>query len=97
MIIDNSASERARRPSTIGRKNWEFMNTIRGAKASAVIYSVLETARLNNQSSYYYVDHLLTELPKLRYENGNIDTAGLDQLLPWSDTLPEQCCKPRRK
>ena len=54
------------------------MNTIRGAKASAVIYSVVETARLNNLSSYYYVDHLLTELPKLRDENGNIDTASLD-------------------
>lgn len=94
--IDNSASERAIRPFTIGRKNWEFMNTIRGAKASAVIYSVVETARLNNLSSYYYVDHLLTELPKLRDENGNIDTASLDQLLPWSKTIPEQCRKPRR-
>jgi len=81
----------------IGRKNWEFMNTIRGAKASAVIYSVVETARLNNLSTYYYVDHLLTELPKLRDENGNIDTASLDHLLPWSETLPDNCRKPRRK
>ena len=63
------------------------MNTIRGAKASASIYSIAETARLNNLSSYYYVDHLLTELPKLRDENGNIDTACLDHLLPWSETL----------
>ena len=86
--IDNSAAERSIRPFTIGRKNWEFMNTIRGTKASAVIYSVVETARLNNLSSYYYVDHLLTELPKLRDENGNIDAASLDQLLPWSETLP---------
>lgn len=95
--IDNSADKRSIRPFTIGRKNWEFMNTIRGAKASAVIYSVVETARLNNLSSYYYVDHLLTELPKLRDENGNIDTASLDQLLPWSETLPDNCRKPRRK
>ena len=95
--IDNSAAERSIRPFTIGRKNWEFMNTIRGAKASAVIYSVVETARLNNLSTYYYVDHLLTELPKLRDENGNIDTASLDHLLPWSETLPDNCRKPRRK
>ena len=95
--IDNSAAERSIRPFTIGRKNWEFMNTIKGAKASAVIYSIVETARLNNLSSYYYVDHLLTELPKLRDENGNIDTASLDHLLPWSETLPENCRKLRRK
>ena len=54
-----------------------------------MIYSVVETARLNNLSSYYYVDHLLTELPKLRDENGNIDTASLNQLLSWSETLPD--------
>jgi hypothetical protein len=94
--IDNSAAERSIRPFTIGRKNWEFMNTIRGAKASAVFYSAVETERLNNLSSYYYADHLLTELPKLRDENGNIDTASLDHLLPWSETLPDNCRKPRR-
>ncbi len=95
--IDNSASERAIRPFTIGRKNWEFMNTVKGATASAVIYSVVETARLNNLSSYYYVNHLLTELPKLRDKNGNIDTTSLDHLLPWSETIPDICRKPRRK
>ncbi len=57
------------------------MNTVKGATASAVICSVVEIARLNNLSSYYYVDHLLTELPKLRDKNGNIDTASLDHLL----------------
>lgn len=95
--MDNSASERAIRPFTIGRKNWEFMNTIKGAEASALIYSVVETARANHLNVYYYVEHLLTELPKLRDEKGNIDTAGMDQLLPWSESLPERCRKPRRK
>ncbi len=73
------------------------MNTIRGAKTSAVIYSAVETARLNNLSSYYYITHLLTELPKLRDKNGNIDTVSLDQLLPWSQTLSDNCRKLRRK
>jgi hypothetical protein len=95
--MDNSASERAIRPFTIGRKNWEFMNTIKGAEASALIYSVVETARANHLNVYYYVEHLLTELPKLRDEKGNIDTAGMDHLLPWSELLPERCRKPRRK
>ncbi|WP_022753273.1 IS66 family transposase, partial [Butyrivibrio fibrisolvens] len=95
--MDNSASERAIRPFTIGRKNWEFMNTIKGAEASALIYSVVETARANHLNVYYYVEHLLTELPKLRDEKGNIDTAGMDHLLSWSELLPERCRKPRRK
>jgi hypothetical protein len=95
--MDNSASERAIRPFTIGRKNWEFMNTIKGAEASALIYSVVETARANHLNVYYYVEHLLKELPKLRDEKGNIDTAGMDHLLPWSELLPERCRKPRRK
>ena len=96
--IDNSASERSIRPFTIGRKNFVMINTIKGAKASAIIYSIVQTAKLNNLSTYYYLDHLLTELPKLcaKSQKGNIDTASLDQLLPWSETLPENCRKPRR-
>ena len=96
--IDNSASERSIRPFTIGRKNFVMINTIKGAKASAIIYSIVQTAKLNNLSTYYYLDHLLTELPKLcaKSKKGNIDTASLDQLLPWSETLPENCRKPRR-
>ncbi|SFU96456.1 IS66 family transposase [Butyrivibrio sp. M55] len=94
--IDNSLSERSIRPFTIGRKNWVIINTPRGAKASAVIYSIVETAKLNGLVPFYYFDHLLTELPKLCDENGNIDTAKLDHLLPWSKSLPDICRKPRR-
>lgn len=63
--IDNSASERSIRPFTIGRKNFVMINTVKGAKASAIIYSIVQTAKLNNPSTYYYLDYLLTELPKL--------------------------------
>ncbi len=94
--MDNSASERAIRPFTIGRKNWVLINSVKGAKASAVIYSLVETAKLNNLNVYRYLEHLLTELPELADEKGNIDTAKLDPLLPWSDQLPAQCHKPRR-
>ena len=58
------------------------MNTIKGAEASALIYSVAETARANRLNVYFYLEHLLTELPKFRDEKVNIDTAGIDQLLP---------------
>lgn len=96
--MDNSASERAIRPFTIGRKNWVLINSVRGARASAVIYSLVETAKLNGLNVYRYMEYLLTELPKLADDNdkGNIDTEKLAPLLPWSDQLPAQCQKKRR-
>lgn len=94
--MDNSASERAIRPFTIGRKNWVIIDSIKGARASAVVYSIVETAKLNNLNVYYYLDYLLTELPEMTDQDGNIDTAKIKQLLPWSDQLPERCHKPRR-
>lgn len=66
---------------------------MRGASASAVIYSLVETARLNGLNVYRYMEHLLTELPKLADDKGNIDTEKLEPLLPWSDQLPAQCQK----
>lgn len=91
--IDNSACERAIRPFTVGRKNWMFINTVKGAEASATVYSVVETAKANNPNVYKY---LFTELPKYRDENGNIDPSKLDPLLPWAAELPESVHKPRR-
>ena len=94
--IDDSASERAIRPFTIGRKNWVLIDSIKGAQASADIYSIVETAKANNLNPYYYMDYLLTELPKYCDEDGNIDTDKMDPLLPWADELP-QCCKNKRR
>ena len=94
--IDDSASERALRNFTIGRKNWVTINTVRGAQASAVIYSITETARANHLNVYYYIKHLLTELPQLIDENGNIEQRMLEPLMPWSRTLPSDCYSKRR-
>ncbi len=94
--IDDSASERALRNFTIGRKNWMTINTIRGAQASAVIYSITETARANNLNVYYYIRHLLTELQQLVDENGNIEQSVLEPLMPWSKILPADCYRKRR-
>jgi hypothetical protein len=94
--IDNSASERSIRTFCIGKKNWMFHNTANGASASALIYSISETAKLNNLRPYHYFKYILTELPKLCDEKGNIDPAELDYLLPWSESLPGECRKPRR-
>ena len=54
------------------------------------------TAKLNNLRPYYYFKYILTELPKLCDEKGNIDPAKLDYLMPWSETLPEEYRKPHR-
>ena len=94
--IDNSASERALRNFTIGRKNWVTMYTPRGAEASAIIYSITETARANNKNVYYYIKYLLEELLKKMDDNGNIADEQIEPLMPWSDTLPAECQSKRR-
>ena len=95
--MDNSASERSIRPFTIGRKNWLFNNTIRGAQASAAIYSVVETAKANNLKPYYYMNYLLEEMPEMIDSNGNIHDDDLEKLMPWSKELPDECHKPAAK
>ena len=92
--IDNSASERAIRPFTVGRKNWQLIDTINGAKASAIIYSIVETAKANNLKPYEYLKHLLTEIPQ-RLDQKTSECS-LNDLLPWSDSIPD-CCRLKTK
>lgn len=94
--IDDSASERALRNFTIGRKNWMTINTVRGAQASAVIYSITETARANGLNVYYYIKYLLEQLAELIDDQGNIEQSELEPLMPWSKTLPTDCYSKRR-
>lgn len=91
--MDNSASERSIRTFCIGKKNWMFHDSVVGAESSAIIYSISETAKLNNLRPYYYFKHLLAELPKMVDENGNMDDTHLDKLLPWAEELPDECRK----
>ena len=93
--IDNSASERAIRPFCIGKKNWILINSEKGARASARAYSIAETAKANNLKPYKYFEYLLTELPQRVYEDGSINPAELDDLMPWSDSIPDDCKKSR--
>ena len=95
--MDNSASERSIRPFTIGRKNWLFNNTIRGAEASAAIYSVVETAKANNLKPYYYMNYILEKLSEMIDLEGNLQEANLEKLMPWSEEIPEECRKSAAK
>lgn len=83
--IDNNASERAIRGFCIGKKNWQMIDTIHGAKSSAIIYSIVETAIANNLKPFDYVQHLLEEMPKHMDDR---DCSFLENLLPWSEKLP---------
>lgn len=83
--IDNNASERAIRGFCIGKKNWQMIDTIHGAKSSAIIYSIVETAKANNLKPFDYVQHLLEEIPKHMNDR---DCSFLEDLLPWSEKLP---------
>jgi len=78
--IDNNRAERAVKPFVIGRKNWMFSNTTRGATASAELYSIIETAKANGIEPLKYFRLLLEELPKRK----NGDT--VEDLMPWKVT-----------
>ena len=86
--MDNNFAEQAIRPFTIGRKNFVLIDSSNGARASAVIYSLVETAKANQLNVYQYFELLLTEIPK-HMDDKNLSF--LDDLLPWSPTVQEKC------
>jgi transposase len=89
--MDNNAAEQSIRGFCIGKKNWVMIDTVAGAKSSAIIYSIAETAKANNLKPYDYFEYLLTEIPK---HLDDTDRNFLDDMLPWSPNLPVNCRKP---
>ena len=90
--LDNSQAERSIRNFVISRKNFVLIDTLTGAEASAIMFSMSETAKANGLKPYNYFEHLLTELPKHMKDNSR-DMRFLDELLPWSRSLPESIRK----
>ena len=86
--MDNNLAEQAIRPFTIGRKNFVIINTDHGAKASAMLYSLVETAKANNLNTYKYFEMLLTIIPQHMDDK---DLKFIDALLPWSPLVQEKC------
>ena len=81
--IDNNRVENAIRPFTIGRKNWLFSNSVRGAKASANLYSLIETAKANDVEPHGYLKQVFAKIPNVSsYDD-------VDELLPFS--LSQDC------
>lgn len=85
--ISNNRAENAIRPFVTGRKNWLFSDTQRGAKASALVYSIIESAKANQLNPYMYLVFLLTKLPSLK----ELTSESLKPFLPWSSDLPTWC------
>ena len=96
--LDNNLTERTIRSFTVGRRNWMTIDTVSGAKSSAVIYSLVETAKENGLNPYAYFKYLLTELPKLKeFNSDQEESAAMERLLPWSSELPAECHKRGRQ
>jgi transposase len=76
--IDNNPCENAIRPFVVGRKGWLFADTPAGAHASAVIYSLIETAKANDQEPYAWLRYVLERLPMAK------TVADMEALMPWN-------------
>ncbi len=86
LTIDNNMAENSIRPFVIGRKNWLFSGTAEGAKASALLYSLIETAKANKLESYAYLRYIFETLPVISLqENYKV-------LLPWNVTTEQLAC-----
>ena len=82
--LSNNRAERSIKPFVIGRKNWLFSCTPKGAEASSIIYSMIETAKENELKPYEYLQHIFKTMP-------NISEERYSDLLPWSESLPAEC------
>ena len=88
LSIDNLAAERALKNFAIGRRNWLFAKSIRGAQASATVYSITETALLNGLKPYNYLTYVMEKMKDLGAFPAKEEML---ELLPWSSNLPDDC------
>ena len=84
--ISNNIAENIARPYAVGRKNFLFHDTVRGARASAIVYSLVETAKLNHLNIYAYLETVLLYMPD--YKN---EPEGIEELMPWSEMIQQRC------
>lgn len=86
--LSNNRAENAIRPFVVGRKGWLFADTTKGAKASATVYSIVETAKANGLNVYMYLVHILSKMPGA---DSKSDPSFMEDLMPWSQKLPGYC------
>ena len=93
--LDNNDAERSIRAFCVGKHSWHIIDSVRGANASALLYSIAETAKANQLNPYKYFAYLLTELKE--YPRGNVPRDVLSALMPWSPELPDDCRKTKTR
>ena len=86
--ISNNFAENAIRPFVIGRKNWLFSDTVKGAKSSAIIYSLIETCKANKVAPYKYFEHILTRLPN---DLSPKTAEDFERYMPWDPAIQANC------
>ena len=84
--ISNNLAENAIRPFTLGRKNWLFCATPKGAEASAIVYSLVESAKANGIEPFAYLQHVLVQLPYLGKSHSHEE---LESLMPWAPYIQQ--------
>ena len=85
--ISNNRAERCAKAYGTGRKNFLFHTSVKGAKASAIIYSLVETAKANRLNVFQYLYTLLLYMPDYKDK-----PAGVEAMMPWSEFIKERCC-----
>lgn len=86
--MDNNATESALRSFCLHKHTWKLIDSLDGANASAIIYSITETAKANNLNPFRYLEYVLTVL---KDHQDDRDYGFIDDILPWSEKLPEIC------
>ncbi len=84
--ISNNTAENAIRPFAVGRKNWLFSDTVKGAESGAIVYTLVETAKANGLGPYAYLNQLMKDLP---WYGLNPSKEDLDNTLPWSPRMQQ--------
>lgn len=85
--INNNAAERAVKTYVMGRKNFLFHDTVKGAKASAIAYTLAQTAKANELNICLYLETVMSKILDYKNEPDSI----LEELMPWSETMKESC------
>ncbi|CQR74732.1 Transposase IS66 family protein [Sporomusa ovata DSM 2662] len=86
--ISNNLIENSIRPFTVGRRNWLFSGSPKGATASAVVYSIVETAKVNGLNPYKYLKFIFSELPGVQFGQ---HPEFLEDYLPWNPEVQKLC------
>ena len=92
--LDNNDAERSIKRFCVGKHSWHIIDSKKGAKASAILYSIAETAKANGLNPFEYFKFLMEQLKE--YPRNDVPEEELKKLMPWSETLPD-CCKQLKK